>query len=39
MNRYRFSPPSAPVCCIRCYAVLALSLVALLVVFVWAVTS
>ena len=39
MNRYRFSPPGVPMCCIRCYVFLALSLVALVVVFTWAVTS
>ena len=39
MNRYRFSPPGVPVCCIHCYALLALSLVALVVVFAWSVVS
>ena len=39
MNRHRFSTPGAPMCCIRCYALLALSLVALVVVFAWAVVT
>ena len=38
MNRYRFSPPDVPVCCIRCYVFLALSLALSVALFVWAVT-
>ena len=38
MTRYRFSSPGAPMCCIRCYALLALSVALSVALFVWAVT-
>ena len=37
-RRYRFAQPYTPMCCIRCYVYLALSLAISVALFVWAVT-